>query len=43
MQKEELNRKTIESNKFKDNKWVIYSRNLKDRQCNGHQKTLQRK
>jgi hypothetical protein len=43
MQKEELTRQTFESNKFKDTKWVIKSRNLKERQYNGHQKTLHRK
>ena len=43
MQKKELNRKTIESNKLKHTKWVIKSRNMKERQCNGHQKTLYRK
>ena len=43
IQKKELNRQTIESNKFKDIKWVIKTRNMKERQCNGHQKTLYRK
>ena len=43
MQKKELYRKTIESNKLKDTKWVIKSRNLKERKYNGHQKTLHRK
>ena len=43
MQKKELNRKTIESNKFKDTTWVIKSLNVKERKYNGHQKTLHRK
>jgi len=42
MHKEELNRKTIEWNKFKDTKRVIRSGKLKDKQYNGHQKVNNR-
>ena len=42
MQKEQLNRKTIEQNKFTDTNRVIRSRNLKDRQYNDQHRAKKR-